>query len=225
MGVKVNMNNIKLISSAVAIAIGLGACQTNKESITANPQIVYQTNTVSKQIEQIPEWYLNIPSADDTIYSSGSARAPDLQLAVDIAIMNAKTTLADRINGKLDSMTKSFVAKIGSTDLDTSVLNEIEKTSKNVIASVDVAGYVVDKSDITQEGTQYRAYVLLAYNSEEATKMMMNRMKRDRMIYSRIRSTEAWKELENEVDKSKDEDEAKSMENVERLIDENDISI
>ena len=225
MGVKVNMNNIKLISSAVAIAIGLSACQTNKESITANPQIVYQTNTVSKQIEQIPEWYLNIPSADDTIYSSGSARAPDLQLAVDIAIMNAKTTLADRINGKLDSMTKSFVAKIGSTDLDTSVLNEIEKTSKNVIASVDVAGYVVDKSDITQEGTQYRAYVLLAYNSEEATKMMMNRMKRDRMIYSRIRSTEAWKELENEVNKSKDEDEAKSMENVERLIDENDTSI
>ena len=225
MGVKVNMNNIKLISSAVAIAIGLSACQTNKESITANPQIVYQTNTVSQQVEQIPEWYLNIPSADDTIYSSGSARAPDLQLAVDIAIMNAKTTLADRINGKLDSMTKSFVAKIGSTDLDTSVLNEIEKTSKNVIASVDVAGYVVDKSDITQEGTQYRAYVLLAYNSEEATKIMMNRMKRDRMIYSRIRSTEAWKELEEEVNKSKDEDEAKSMENVERLIDENDTSI
>ena len=225
MGVKVNMNNIKLISSAVAIAIGLSACQTNKESITANPQIVYQTNTVSQQIEQIPEWYLNIPSADDTIYSSGSARAPDLQLAVDIAIMNAKTTLADRINGKLDSMTKSFVAKIGATDLDTSVLNEIEKTSKNVIASVDVAGYVVDKSDITQEGTQYRAFVLIAYNNEEATKIMMNRMKRDRMIYSRIRSTDAWKELEDEVNKSKEEDEAKSMENVERLIDENSPSI
>ena len=225
MGVKVNMNNIKLISSVVAIAIGLGACQTNKESITANPQIVYQTNTVSKQIEQIPEWYLNIPSGDDTIYSSGSARAPDLQLAVDIAIMNAKTTLADRINGKLDSMTKSFVAKIGSNDLDTSVLNEIEKTSKNVIASVDVAGYIIDKSDVTQEGTQYRAYVLLAYNSEEATKVLMNRMKRDKMIYSRIRSTEAWKELEDEVNKSKEEDEAKSMENVERLIDENSPSI
>ena len=225
MGVKVNMNNIKLISSAVAIAIGLSACQTNKESITANPQIVYQTNTVSKQIEQIPEWYLNIPSADDTIYSSGSAKAPDLQLAVDIAVMNAKSTLADRINGKLDSMTKAFVAKIGSNDLDTSVLNEIEKTSKNVIASVDVAGYIIDKSDVTQEGTQYRAYVLLAYNSEEATKVLMNRMKRDRMIYSRIRSTEAWKELEEEVNKSKDEDEAKSMENVERLIDENNPSI
>ena len=220
-----NMNNIKLISSAVAIAIGLSACQTNKESIMGRPEVVYKYSTVNQQIEKIPEWYLQIPSADDTIYSSGSAKAPDLQLAVDIAIMNAKTTLADRINGKLDSMTKSFVAKIGSDDLDTSVLTEIEKTSKNVIASVDVAGYIIDKSDVTQEGTQYRAYVLLAYNNEEATKVLMNRMKRDRMIYSRIRSTEAWKELEDEVNKSKDEDEAKSMENVERLIDENSPSI
>ena len=222
---EVKLNNIKLISSAVAIAIGLSACQTNKESIMGRPEVVYKYSTVNQQIEKIPEWYLQIPSADDTIYSSGSAKAPDLQLAVDIAIINAKTTLADRINGKLDSMTKSFVAKIGSDDLDTSVLTEIEKTSKNVIASVDVAGYVVDKSDITQEGTQYRAFVLIAYNNEEATKIMMNRMKRDKMIYSRIRSTEAWKELEDEVNKSKEEDEAKSMENVERLIDENDSSI
>ena len=159
------------------------------------------------------------------LFTLVEVQRPDLQLAVDIAVMNAKSTLADRINGKLDSMTKSFVAKIGSNDLDTSVLNEIEKVSKNVIASVDVAGYIIDKSDVTQEGTQYRAYVLLAYNNEEATKVLMNRMKRDKMIYSRIRSTEAWRELENEVDKSKDEDEAKSMENVERLIDENDSSI
>ena len=219
------MNNIKLISSAVAIAIGLSACQTNKESIMGRPEIVYKYSTVNQQIEKIPSWYLKIPSDDDTIYSSGSAKAPDIQLAVDIAIMNAKTTLADRINGKLDSMTKSFVAKIGSDDLDTSVLTEIEKTSKNVIASVDVAGYVVDQSDITQEGTQYRAYVLLAYNSEEATKVLMNRMKRDRMIYSRIRSTEAWKELEEEVNKSKEEDEEKSLENMERIISETDTLI
>ena len=215
------MNNIKLISSAVAIAIGLGACQTNKESITANPQIVYQTNTVSQQIEQIPEWYLNIPSADDTIYSSGSARAPDLQLAVDIAIMNAKTTLADRINGKLDSMTKSFVAKIGSTDIDSSVLNEIEKTSKNVIASVDVAGYNPTKIDVFPSGTQYRAFVLLRYDNKEAYKIIMNRLRKDRMVYSRLRSTEAWKELETEVQKSKKEDEAQSLQNLEKVIKKN----
>ena len=115
-------------------------------------------------------------------------------------------------------MTKSFVAKIGSDDLDTSVLTEIEKTSKNVIASVDVAGYNLDEMDIVKDGVQYRAYVLLAYNNEEATKVLMNRLRKDRMVYSRLRSTEAWKELENEVENSKKEDEAQSLQNIEKVI-------
>ena len=216
------MNNIKLISSAVAIAIGLSACQ--KQNMMT-PDLVYKNEVVKTQVEMIPNWYMNIPSDDEIIYSSGTANAPDIQLAVDIAILSAKTVLADRINGKLDGMTKSFIAKIGSTDLDASVLTEIEKTTKNIIASVDVSGYKVDKSKILRDGIQYRAYVLLAYDNEEATKIMMNRMRKDRMVYSRLRSTQAWKELEKEVNKSKEEDEAQSLNNVERLIDENDISI
>jgi len=213
------VNKITTIS-AIALAVGLNAC-ANKDEIALKPEVVYKTEKVATQIDTIPEWYMNMPESDDTIFSSGTATAPDMQLAVDIAIMNAKTTLADRINGKLDSMTKSFVAKIGSDDLDTSVLTEIEKTSKNVIASVDVAGYNVGEMKIIQDGVQYRAYVLLAYNSKEATKVLLNRLKKDRMVYSRLRSTEAWKELENEVNESKKEDEAQSMKNVEKLINEN----
>ena len=38
------------------------------------------------------------------------------------------------------------------------------------------------------------------------------------MVYSRLRSTEAWKELENQVDKSKDEEEAQSLNNLEGVI-------
>ena len=210
------MNKITTVS-AIALAVGLNAC-ANKEDVALQPEVVYKTEKVATQIDNIPTWYMTMPESDDTIFSSGTAIAPDMQLAVDIAIMNAKTTLADRINGKLDSMTKSFVAKIGSDDLDTSVLEEIEKTSKNVIASVDVAGYNIGEMDITQDGVQYRAYVLLAYNNEEATKVLMNRLRKDRMIYSRLRSTEAWKELEREVESSKAEDEAQSMVNIETVI-------
>ena len=166
------MNKITTVS-AIALAVGLNAC-ANKEDVALQPEVVYKTEKVATQIDNIPTWYMTMPESDDTIFSSGTSIAPDMQLAVDIAIMNAKTTLADRINGKLDSMTKSFVAKIGSDDLDTSVLTEIEKTTKNVIASVDVAGYNVGEMDIVKDGVQYRAYVLLAYNNEEATKILMN---------------------------------------------------
>ena len=211
------MNKIITYASITALTVGLNAC-ANKEDVALKPEVVYKSEKVATQIDSIPTWYMKMPESDDTIFSSGTATAPDMQLAVDIAIMNAKTTLADRINGKLDSMTKSFVAKIGSDDLDTSVLTEIEKTSKNVIASVDVAGYNLDEMDIIKDGVQYRAYVLLAYNNEEATKVLMNRLRKDRLVYSRLRSTEAWKELEKEVENSKKEDEAQSLQNIEKVI-------
>ena len=118
-------------------------------------------------------------------------------------------------------MTKQFIAKIGSNDIDASVLTEIEKVSKNVIASVDVAGYNPTKIDVFPSGTQYRAFVLLEYNNKNAWKIIMNRLRKDRMVYSRLRSTEAWKELETEVNKKKDEEEAQSLTNIEKVIKKN----
>ena len=70
------------------------------------------------------------------------AQSPDLQLSIDLATLNAKYTLADRINGKLDAMMKTFVSRLGTDDdVSASTMSEVEKVTKNVIASVDVAGY------------------------------------------------------------------------------------
>ena len=38
------------------------------------------------------------------------------------------------------------------------------------------------------------------------------------MVYSKIKSTNAWKELESEVDKSKSEDQAQSLANIEKEL-------
>ena len=139
----------------------------------------------------MPEWFLKPPTKDDAIYSVGTAVSPDLQLTVDIAVLNAKTTLADRINGRVRSQTKTFIAKIGSEETDTSILSEVEKATKNIIADVDVAGYKVSESSVVANGTQYRAYVLLEYSDKEANKIIMNRLRKDRMLLSKIRSTKA----------------------------------
>ena len=71
--------------------------------------------------------------------------------------------------------------------------------------------------EIYPTGTQFRAYVLLEYSEEESRKIIMNRMMKDRMVYGKICSTNAWKELQNEVDASKNEDQL-SMSNIETEI-------
>ena len=211
--------NTKLLASVSVLALALSACASNEpKPLTQTPEVIYKTAKVAAATSIIPDWYKKMPEKKGSIFTVGAAVAPDLQFAVDIATMNAKVVLADRINGKLKSLTKSWMAKIGSTDVDANVMTEIEKVSKNVIANVDVAGYNPIEVDVFPSGTQYRAFVLLEYSDKEAAKVLFNRMRKDRMVYSRLRSNEAWKELEKEVYKSEKSDEAKSMVNVEKLI-------
>ena len=135
-------------------------------------------------------------------------------MSMDIAVLSAKTTLADRINGRVRSQTKSFMSRIG-TDVDAAVLQEVEKATKNIIADVDVAGYRVDKSHVVQNGNQYRAYVMLEYSDSEANKILANRLRADRVLLSKIRSTEAYKELDAAVDNQHKLDDNKARNNIE----------
>ena len=216
------MMDKKLLAGVSILALGLGASAEKTAQLpVTTPYVEYKVQQVKRAVSIIPDWYKEMPEKEGSIFTVGSSTAPDLQLAVDVATLNAKTTLADRINGKLDGMTKSFVAKMGTNDIDASVLSEIEKVSKNVIASVDVAGYNPVKVDVMPSGVQYRAFVLLEYNDKNAWKIIMNRLRKDRMVYSRIRSTEAWKELERDVQKSKKEEEAQSLTNIEKVIKKN----
>ena len=209
----------KLLAGVSILALTLGACGANQpKSLVDTPEIRYKTQKVEAAVAQVPDWYKEMPEEKNAIFTVGAATAPDLQLAVDIATLHGKVVLADRINGKLKAMTKSWIAKCGQSDVDARVMTEIEKVAKNVIANVDVAGYNPVETEVFAAGTQYRAFVLLKYSDKEASKIIMNRLRKDRMVYSRLRSTKAWEELEREVEKSEKKDESESLKNLEKII-------
>lgn len=216
------MKKIMLLGATAALA----ACSSNPSvetlsnvppnSIVDTETYVYQTKVVNEQIEVMPDWFKKMPEDENAIYSTGTAATTDLQLSIDLAVLNAKTTLADRINGRVRSQTKSFVAKIGNEET-ASVMSEVEKATKNIIADVDVAGYKVSETEIVSNGPKYRAYVLLEYSDKEANKIIMNRLRKDRMLLSKIRSTKAWKELDESVNEQRENDAAESEANMEIL--------
>ena len=213
-----------MLLGAVAM---LGACSSNKvvetamtvppNSIVDTSTYVYKSKVVNEQIEVMPDWFKKMPESDTAIYSTGTAATSDLQLSIDLAVLNAKTTLADRINGRVRSQTKSFVAKIGNEEIGSSVLSEVEKATKNIIADVDVAGYKVSETEIVSNGPKYRAYVLLEYSDKEANKIILNRLRKDRMLLSKIKSTKAWEELDNSVTEQKESDAIESENNMKVL--------
>jgi|TARA_Y100000389_G_scaffold64432_1_gene60496 hypothetical protein len=210
----------------IGTCLALGACSTNKvvevmntvppNSIADAEVYQYKTKAVTEQIEVMPDWFKKMPESDTAIYSTGTAATTDLQLSVDLAVLNAKTTLADRINGRVRSQTKSFVAKIGNEET-ASVLSEVEKATKNIIADVDVAGYKVSETEVVTNGPKYRAYVLLEYSDKEANKIIMNRLRKDRMLVSKIKSTKAWQELDDVVSEVENKDAVKSENNLKVL--------
>ena len=201
-----------------AAMLALGACSnTNVETATKAPPSVtdiasyeYKANVVQDNVDVLPEWFTEMPEDDKAIYAVGTAITPDLQLSVDIAVMNAKSTLADRINGRVSSQAKTFISKIGSDETDTSILSEVEKVTKNLVADVDVAGYKVAEQKIVSSGTQYRSFVLLEYSDVEAQKILLNRLRKDRLLLNKISATNAYKELDDAVNAAQEKEVAEN---------------
>lgn len=192
------MKKMVLLASAVALA----GCSDKVPPNTAmsEAEYKYRTAQVEEQIDSMPKWYTNIPKEEDAVYAVGTAKTPDLQLAVDIAVLSAKTTLADRVDSRIRSQLKTFKAKLGTSDFDSNVAEEFEQVTRNLVADADVAGYTIKENVIVQNGTQYRAYVLLEYKNEVANRVIQTRLAKNNALLSKFKSTKAWQELDTNVE-------------------------
>lgn len=184
----------------IPLVAAVAACdKTPPETLMSQQMFEYQSAQVEKQIDNMPNWYTNIPKEDDAVYAVGTAVTPDLQLAVDIAVLSAKTTLADRVDSRIRSQMKLFKTKLGSSDFDATVQNNFEQVTRNIIADADVAGYTVKENQIVQNGTQYRAYVLLEYKNAVANSVIKTRITQNEVLLEKLRETRAFKELDDNV--------------------------
>ena len=136
------MMKTKLMASASLLALVLGACSTQEpKPLVQTPEVMYKTAKVNSATSVVPDWYKEMPQKDGSIFTVGSAVAPDLQFAVDIATLNAKVVLADRINGKLKSLTKSWMAKLGQTDVDSSVMAFERELNSSLPSSISPSSF------------------------------------------------------------------------------------
>jgi len=146
------MKNI--IAPLAALSV-LAACADKgipPEGTITKAEFEYKTEQVEQQLKIMPKWYEKMPESDEAVFAVGTSQTPDLQLSVDMAILAAKTTLADRVDSKLRSQLKSFKKRLGQTDFDSTVIQEFEQATVNLIADADVAGYTVKEQSIVQNG-------------------------------------------------------------------------
>ena len=68
---------------------------------------------------------------------------------------------------------------------------------------VNVAGYILEKSEVVQEGNRYRAYVLLRYPLGENNKVIVAQVKKNAVLDGKLRASKAFEELEREIESVK----------------------
>ena len=207
------MRGVIPVSLLSVAALTLGACSSDKALKVAVEKEVfeYKKEKVKDSVSAIPSWFLSPPEEDNIVFSSGTSLMPDMQLAIDIARLNAKEQLADRIYSKLRSQTKTYMAKVGGDDFDAAVLSEVEKATKNIVADAEVNGYSQRELSLVPDGIQYRAYVLLAFDAKEAAKIVRNRLLTARAMQSKFQSQAAWRELDKNAKEVKDEERNNAM--------------
>ena len=147
----------------------------------------------------IPEWYLNTPTSDDYIYEAASATSRDMDLSLNKAETEARAKVGRTMESKINSMQKKFEEEVGEGE-NGEFLSQFTQATK-VIVSTELTGSRVKEKKFIEDGSNWRAYVLMEYPIGAAQKAFLNKIKSDDQLYTRFRSTEAMKEMEEDVKK------------------------
>ena len=134
----------------------------------------------TRVLNQVPQWYIDAKvdkgiiknrDANLFIYSVGQGSSPDLQLAIEKAMMIAKAELADKLQGQMNKRTDLYITEVGNEG-NKQVASKIEETIVNIVKETMIQGYELWEKSVyeTSDGT-YRVYVGVKMGVGDANKL------------------------------------------------------
>ena len=131
-------------------------------------------------LNQVPQWYIDAKVEEGIIfnrdaglyvYGVGQGSSPDLQLAIEKAMMIAKAELADKLHGQMNKRTDLYITEIGKEG-NKEVASKIEETIVNVVKNTMIQGYEMwEKAVYETPNNQYRVYVGLKMGVGDANRL------------------------------------------------------
>jgi len=202
-------NVIKLALVAnVVLSLAITGCATVQ---SGSPEAIYREQQEQKQqlkkqaaesVAEAPSWFTELPPDGIVIYAATTNYSTEMQLAIDKAIQDAKGQLADKVQGVISGKTKQFIAESGMAE-NVQVVSDLQKISISLFTNVNLAGYSVQKQKVIPQGTGFRSYVLMHYPLGQANRLLLEKIKANTILNSKLAATEAYAELEREVQSAK----------------------
>ena len=158
----------------VLLALTLTNCAQNTYKVKQ------EAKDEGRVLNQVPQWYIDAKvekgliinrDANLYIYAVGQGNSPDLQLAIEKAMMIAKAELADKLHGQMNKRTDLYITEVGNEG-NKQVASKIEETIVNIVKETMIQGYEVWEKSVyeTSDGT-YRVYVGVKMGVGDANKL------------------------------------------------------
>lgn len=146
--------------------------------------------------EEVPDWYLNTPEDPNYVYAANSATSQQMQVAIDKATTGARGDLAANLETKIESMTKSFTEEVGDE-----LRQQYTEAQKEITSTVLRGTSPTEREVRKQDNGSYRAFVLMELPVGEAAQEFLSKVNNnDDEMYTRFRSSQAFKEMKEAVD-------------------------
>ena len=210
------MKKALLVFAVVALASGCSTTKTAEPAVTAQPSTVVakpvapvlvspQEASAQRVIDNVPEWFVDVPKKDNAIYAVGDGVSGSLSGAIGNARANAFEGICQAAGGKVRSQTKVF-----RQDTEQSSVSVTTTAIRNICPDVDVTGATVEKRSVIRDGNRFRAYVLVALPTGEANTLARTKQAdriTERALDARDRE---FKELDQVVEQPKAETRSQS---------------
>ncbi len=155
--------------------------------------------TVAAPTNDLPDWVLAPPIADDAFYGVGSYKSSNLSTARTAATANARAEIAAQVEVKVDSAVKQYAQESG-VDGNKQVVEFLETVTKQVASATLNGSKVVETYLDKQEGT---FYVMVMYQKsalkEAAEKELF--VRNEDAAFAEFKADEAMKWLDAELEK------------------------
>ena len=156
------------------LALTLTNCASNTYKVKQ------EAKEEGRVLNQVPQWYIDAKvekgliknrDANLYIYAVGQGSSPDLQLAIEKAMMIAKAELADKLHGQMNKRTDLYITEVGNEG-NKEVASKIEEVIVNIVKDTMIQGYEMWEKAVyeTPEG-EYRVYIGLKMGVGDANKL------------------------------------------------------
>jgi hypothetical protein len=181
------MRTTMMLTLFAVVAVALIGCG-------GGPQTLQTTTT-----GDIPVWYPNPPQEPLYLRSANSQASQDLQLAVDKATVGARAELGRMLETKVNGLQKKFEEETG-VGQEAQLLQQFTQATKLVVSTTMNGSKMKDQKTV-KDGSMWRAYVMMELPIGAANETLLQEIKKNKDLYTRFRASDAYKELDAEVQK------------------------